>query len=64
MSSSEDYMSGVDRDDEAAILAGIKALAIAGQYLLTDHADARMDKHGVTLAEILEVLTGAWLLEN
>ena len=57
-------MSGIDPNDEMAILSSIKELAMTGQYLLTDHADARMDKHGVALTEILEALTGARLLEN
>ena len=57
-------MSGIDPNDEAAVLADIKALAAAGRYRVSFHANGRMTQHGVTMPEILEALAAAQLLEN
>lgn len=57
-------MSGIDPNDESAVLAEVKALVAARQYRLSDHVEGRIDKHGVTLSEMLEALAGARLLEN
>jgi len=48
----------------AAVLVRIKALATAGRYQLSSHVTARMAQHEITLAEMLEVIAIARLLEN
>lgn len=57
-------MSGIDPLDEAAILAGIKALAADRRFRLTIHATGRIAQHDIALAEIVQAIATATLLEN
>lgn len=57
-------VSGIDPNDEAAVLAGIKALVGAGRYRLSFHANRRLSEYGLSMPEVLEALAGGQLLEN
>lgn len=57
-------MDRIDPADERAILARIQAQAAAEQIQVSDHAQGKLVREVVTLAELREAIAGGRVLEN
>ena len=57
-------MTGGDPQDEGAILAHLRALAVAGAIPISDHANQMLAERGILIAEVREALSAPQLLEN